>query len=156
MTSSKLKYFFLILIIISNQGFAGECKNLQELSWLLGDWAYKKGKKVSVESWVVASNNTYEGYAVTKTLEGTTTSYEALRLVLMADQIFYIAKVNENAFPIPFKAVLCKDNSVLFENQTYDFPKTLEYIKNNDDQIQVNVGGEAGFKIVYAKRKVRE
>lgn len=151
MTSSILKCFFLLLIIFSHQCFARECKSLQELDWLLGEWIHKKTEKVTVESWAAASNDTYEGYAATKTLEGTTTRYEALRLVLMADEIFYIAKVKENAFPIPFKATSCEENSVLFDNQTHDFPKTLEYIRNKEDQIQVNVGGKDGFIIIYVK-----
>lgn len=153
MSSLKLKYFFLVLVIFPYQGLAGECKSLHELNWLLGEWIYKKSETVLVESWVATSKGTYEGYSVKKTLAGTVTSYEALRLVLMADEIFYIAKVKENAFPIPFKAISCKENSVLFENQTHDFPKTLEYIQNSENKLQVNVGGKTGFKINYDKNK---
>ena len=80
---------------------------------------------------------------------------EALRLVNMGDEIFYLAKVAHNALPVAFKLVDCGDDWAVFENPDHDFPRRLEYrIAGNGMDVHVSDGlaDGKGFTLRFTRR----
>lgn len=156
-----LKNILLIVlsICVQTQVIAKTCQSLSDVNWLLGKWVYVSGDVRVTESWTKASKATYEGGGVTQSKsDGRIISKETLRLVQMSDEVFYIAKVASNNFPVPFKLRTCSKNKATFENMKHDFPNTLTYQYINKNKIAVFVSGKDGksFKIDYQRVEMDE
>lgn len=133
---------------------APSCDSLASLRWLLGDWV-ADGKKVSLhDSWTEVTPHTFEGAGVEHSkLDGSTKAAEALRLVEMAGEVFYISKVAHNELPIAFKLNHCSDGRFVFDNPSHDFPRRLEYLLGPDGGLTVNVSDavDKGFRLNYLR-----
>ena len=128
---------------------------LTSLYWLLGDWISTEANTVTTESWVQVSPTTFEGTGETVTHpDGKIVHSESLRILAMAGEIFYLAKVSHNKYPTSFKLVEGSETRAIFQNQDHDFPQQLEYIILPDNQLHVNVsGGDQGFSINFKRQK---
>ncbi len=84
------------------------------------------------------------------------TSAEELRLVEMADGVFYIAKVTHNELPVAFRLSECADGRFAFVNPTHDFPKRLDYVRQGEDRLVVRVsdGADKGFTLNFTRTQV--
>ena len=71
----------------------------------------------------------------------------------MGGAVFFVAKVDSNPFPVPFKLVGCSESTATFENLDHDFPRRLEYSMPAPDALHVDVSdGEGnGFQINYLR-----
>lgn len=137
---SKLLVVALVAICPSLAS-AQACNSLEVASWMLGHWETEAG---GTETWSRVSDDTYEGQG----FDGR--SHESLRLVEMADGVFYIAKVAHNDLPIPFKLTGCTEDTLVFENPTHDFPQRLEYRRDGEAmQVRVSDGGARGFGLMF-------
>jgi hypothetical protein len=144
----KLVLIFLIVMPAVTTGQI--CATLDSLYWMLGEWQQDHGKKITTETWTKLSPSTYEGFGQTVLKsEDKITFIESLRIIEMSGEVFYLAKVSHNEFPISFKLSECSNNSVVFENANHDFPQKIVYqlskdgliltvtVSNNDRQFTV-------------------
>ena len=115
------------LCLTSSAG-ADECRSLNDVEWILGEWTTSPNRVLTHETWYRVSDVTFEGESTTKTVSGDeVVNYETLRLVAMSDGVFYIAKVNHNDLPVPFRLTQCSKNLAVFENPAHDSPQRLVY-----------------------------
>jgi hypothetical protein len=115
---------------------------LTDLRWMLGTWQRETAKSFTYETWRQLSDRTFEGesFRVSKAT-GDTVFAESLLLAEMAGEIFYLPKVAENKYPVPFKLISFEKNKVVFENPGHDFPQRIIYVRNSDGAITVYAGG---------------
>lgn len=134
-----------VLALFCLPAFAGECRSLDPLAWLLGDWAADGGKSAIRESWTARSPRTWEGIGnETRGAAPSNSGSEDLRLVEMEDGVFYVAKVVHNPLPVAFRLDECEDGHFVFVNPAHDFPKRIEYVWQGNDKLAVNVSDGAG------------
>lgn len=134
---------------------AAPCDSLQPARWLVGQWAAESSDRIVLETWREISAATFEGSGVTMgRADGTVLESEALRLVAMANAVFYVAKVAHNPYPVAFHLTTCEEGRLVFENPTHDFPRRLEYARQPDGGLEVTVsdGAERGFKLQFQRR----
>lgn len=137
MTKLAANALLLINLLISTNVNANTCSSLTQLNWLVGEWQTEKSASFVNENWQKVSDDTFEGQGKTNS------SSESLRLVQMADEVFYLAKVSHNPLPVAFKLSHCKNKQFVFENMQHDFPNKIEYRKINSNVLQVIVSDKA-------------
>ena len=144
----------LLLIPCSLPAQARGCDSLDTLQWLVGDWQSTGQEGIVLESWEKTSALTYEGVGITLSHAGEELSREGLRLLVMKDQIFYLAKVDHNALPIPFVLTHCLDDRLVFQNPQHDFPKMITYEREGDNQLTVTLsdGNERSSTMIFEKQ----
>ena len=151
----KHKIFFLILVIIPPAvASAQNYTNLDTLRWILEEWQLDDGKKITTETWIKLSPTTYDGIGQTVIKNDNKITFtESLRIIEMSGEVFYLAKVSHNEFPISFKLTECSNNRAVFENATHDFPQKIVYQLSEDGLIlNVTVSNEERqFMVEYLK-----
>lgn len=149
----------IALVMLAATGLAGptaradSCDSLQAVEWLVGDWVGRDGDKTVVETWKKITADTFEGSGTT-TRAGKPAGSESLRLVRMADGVFYLAKVAHNPLPIAFELTQCSAQALVFENPAHDFPRKLEYRLDEDNNLSVRVSDskDKGFTLAFRRR----
>ncbi len=127
---------------------AEECRTLDVVEWVLGEWTTTPGRVVIRENWHRVSDQTFEGESTAVSVaDGEIVNYETLRLVTMSDGVFYLAKVSHNDLPVPFRLTQCSDASAVFENPAHDAPqrliyRLLEVSGSGDTELEVRVEGD--------------
>ena len=107
---------------------AEDCRSLDVVEWILGDWSTSPNRVVIRETWHRASDTTFEGESTTRSVsDDELVNYETLRLVAMSNGIFYIAKVTHIDLPVPFRLTSCSESTFVFENPSHDAPRRLIY-----------------------------
>lgn len=115
---------------------------LERCSWLLGTWRTGEPPHVTRESWTAASGSTWEGETITVSADdGKIQFTESLRIVAMAGEIFYLAKVAHNTLPVAFKLIQMDDHVLVFENPSHDFPRRMTYRLTEQNRLEVVVEG---------------
>ncbi len=149
--------YLLLLSLFSSVSYAQSCQQLKEVSWLLGSWESNRNNTKTLENWQQVSTSTFEGYGATL-VNHEVKSSEALRLVEMADEVFFIAKVGHNSLPVSFKLLACSDNKLIFENKQHDFPKRIEYQLTNEGNMLVIVGDgqQQSFSIEFTRSESKQ
>jgi uncharacterized protein DUF4440/uncharacterized protein DUF6265 len=133
---------------------ASECHSLSVARWVLGDWVTGDGKSITQESWSERSPRTFEGTGTERSMtDGKTVSSEDLRLVEMAEGVFYLAKVDHNELPIAFALTECSADRLVFENPGHDFPRRIEYRREAESRMTVAVsdGKDKGFTVNFER-----
>jgi len=145
----------LILALLVPKVFAGECNNLKSLHWLAGKWQSNDNK--IIEYWNLSARDELSGGANFYNEGGQKTSYETLRIILIDNQNFYIAKPKESKYPVPFKLTSCSENRFTFTNEQHDFPQIINYQKKSSHSFSVDVTDikNKGFTVDYRKQKER-
>jgi len=114
----------IFLTCFSPFSHAQSCNSIRSIQWLLGDWTADDGENIITESWNEVSLVTFEGLGESRSKKSNELhTSESLRLIEMASEIFYLAKVDHNDLPVAFKLTQCSSKSAVFENSTHDFPK---------------------------------
>jgi uncharacterized protein (TIGR02246 family) len=135
----------LLLAACAGSAGAADCRSLASLDWLQGEWLADGKKSTWRESWTAIAPTTWEGRGVeTSKADPARSSAEELRLVEMGDGVFYVAKVAHNELPVAFRLVECGPTRLVFANPGHDFPKQLEYERQADGRLRVNIGDGAG------------
>ena len=154
-----MKILGLIVSLVSLMGCslvqAQRCGNLEQLQWLVGNWESANKDQITLESWEKTSELTYEGAGITLSNSGEELGREGLRLLVMKDQIFYLAKVDHNALPIPFVLTHCRGNRFVFQNPQHDFPKVITYDRQDDKKFKVTVsdGADRSSALEFKKQE---
>jgi ketosteroid isomerase-like protein len=124
---------------------ADGCDSLEDLRWLLGDWIAERSDSSFHETWADTGRRTFEGTGVERSrANGAVKGAEELRLVQMAGEVFYVSKVPHNESPIAFRLKACDGGRFVFENPAHDFPRRIEYRREADDRLRVEVSDGAG------------
>lgn len=152
----KLLRFLLLIIAASPFGpaQASDCKSLDSLRWLLGDWTADGSKTTFHESWVEVGPRIFQGTGTERAkANGAVNDGEELRLVEMAGEVFYVSKVTHNELPVAFRLNACSDGRFVFDNPAHDFPRRLEYRLQPDGRLAVSVsdGADKGFALDYTR-----
>lgn len=114
--------------------------DLSILDWLAGTWEHKSAKTVTIEKWEKISDRTFDGINFVRKLNDQEPVFsESLRLLNMQGEVFYLAKVDHNEMPIPFKLVSMSKEIFVFENKNHDFPRKITYTFHSADSLTVNV-----------------
>lgn len=113
---------------------------IDQLRWLTGSWMRKSSRGRVHEKWTLLSDRTFEGRSW-RLVDGSETPIESLLLVEMEDEVFYIAKVAENPYPVPFRLTALVDGRAVFENPDHDFPTKIVYARNDDGSMTVSTEG---------------
>ncbi len=132
------------------------CDSLASAHWLPGSWESASAKSITVETWRRATDTTFEGLGERRSAEtGETVSSESLRLVEMEGEVFYLAKVAHNPWPVPFRLVVCDDDRLVFENAGHDFPTRLVYRREGEAGLTVEVSGAdgEGFSLRFKRKR---
>jgi hypothetical protein len=143
----------LVLLAAGSSSVWGD--GIESIRWLLGDWSQVTEQSTTSESWTDIGNGVFKGEGtVTSNVDGQVGSRESLLLVEMGGEVFYMAKVKHNDFPVPFKLTASSANHVIFENSSHDFPKRLEYRLEENAELIVTVsdGAKRSFVIRFSKR----
>ncbi len=163
MKNKNVKILILHTLILFSSGilipgFSTEKINtdLSSLEWILGQWKSDDGTTVTKENWIKVSSKTFEGMGSAQNKSNNEIlNSETLRLAAMSNEIFYIADVSHNEFPVAFKLTESNDSLAVFENKTHDFPKKIEYQLINMDSMNVTVSdGDKGFLIKFRRVNV--
>ncbi len=144
----------LLLGALPWPALADGCASLGELRWLLGDWTADGDLKSFHESWAERGPHTFEGSGIERTkTDGAIKGSEALRLLEMAGEVFYVSKVTHNVLPVAFRLTGCEQDRFVFENPAHDFPRVLEYRREGDDRLVVRVsdGADKGFTLEFRR-----
>lgn len=112
---------------------------LSRLHWLAGTWQWAKDGRVVTETWMPPAGNTMPGMSRT-VADGATREYEFLLLREEAGRITYVAKPSGQDETI-FVLRSMKDNEVIFENPTHDFPQLIIYRLNPDGTLLAAIEG---------------
>lgn len=148
----KIFFFTFVLFLLSSSTFA----QLENFEWLVGKWKMEGKRNTTIEIWNNSTNSTFEGSSNTiSKADDRTVFSESLRIIHMDSEIFYLAKVPENEFPIPFKIVENNNNSFTAENPSHDFPQRIVYSLTSADSLIVNISridDPASIRIFAYKR----
>ncbi|MFC6635330.1 DUF6265 family protein [Microbulbifer taiwanensis] len=149
-----MKYVFglfgVLLFLSAPISVASECKTMESLRWLNGNWLHEDSEKKVSEEWGVVKSLYKDGILA---LEGKGEFYskkddsksgESLRIIEMSGEIFYLAKISENKFPVPFKLIDCSKNGAVFGNDEHDFPNLIRYTLSEIGILDVYVGDNDG------------
>lgn len=152
---NKMKMIVLAVsyIICSSFFINNENTNLENFHLFTGKWVSSENNSTTIEVWKKVSEHSLEGYGKTiNDSDSTLKNYESLRILEMSQEIFYLAKVEHNDLPIPFKLTQSSKNNFVFENPGHDFPNRIEYNFLNETKLEVIVGSkEKLFKINFEK-----
>jgi peptidoglycan/xylan/chitin deacetylase (PgdA/CDA1 family) len=145
----------LAVSLLSGALPAHACSSLDDLDWMLSDWASRSSQSLTTESWRRVSEQSAEGLGFVFSLpDFKLTSSESLRLSSMSGGVYYTAKVAHNEYPVSFKLTSCSTESAVFENPDHDFPTRIAYRLNGPGEVSVDVSGTdgGGFSIDYTRR----
>lgn len=151
MRTGCLLFFSFLLPSLAG---AADCGSLGQLRWLLGEWVADGDKKAFHESWAELGPEAFEGAGLERDKgSGRLATSESLRLLQMADGVYYLSKVSHNELPVAFRLTTCQGGQFVFENAAHDFPRRIEYRHEGDDRLNVRVsdGGDKGFTLAFRR-----
>lgn len=102
--------------------------DFSSLSWLEGKWSRANSKpgRTAYETWKKTSEYELVGRGVS--LKGTDTMFvEKLKIILVGDEIHYVADIPENPKPVHFVFTQVGTRVFTCENPQHDFPKKISY-----------------------------
>ena len=131
----------------------GDDPSLAALGWLTGPWEQRSETRVRAEIWARASAGVFRGVGTVHAADGQPRGRESLALVVMAGEIYYLAKTSQHSVPIAFRLTEVAEGRAVFENPAHDFPRRLEYTLTDPNSLTVVVsdGADGGFSIEFSR-----
>ena len=115
---------------------------LDGVAWLVGEWHRETRRGLSIERWSRLPDGGFVGESVVIPAGGgEEVQVEALLLVRMGADIFYIARPRQNEYPTGFQLVAQTDTKIVFENPTHDFPQRITYLRTASDAFTATIAG---------------
>src|SRR4030095_3637103 len=117
----------LIVAAVPNPKSATIVSDINELSWISGDWQSPPGGRTQTEEhWTLPAGSSMLG--MSRTLAGAKTAeFEFLRVEQRDDGIYYVAQPKGRCPATDFKLTRVTGQEAVFENPTHDFPKRIIY-----------------------------
>ncbi|WP_416305069.1 DUF6265 family protein [Neptunicella sp. SCSIO 80796] len=134
---------FYLLFSFYSTFCQADCRQPVHYQWLVGNWSTQGQTTQITESWQQISTDTLEGQGST-IKAGQVVTEESLRLVLMGNELFYLAKVPHNPLPVAFKLTQCSEHQARFDNAQHDFPNRIEYRLISASELEVDVRDNEG------------
>ena len=135
----------IVLLTMPIINFSQQLDPINDLSifnWLSGTWEHKGDKSITIEKWEKISPSTFEGKNYVRKINDQEPNFsESLRILNMKGEVFYLAKVDHNEMPVPFRLISRSVDKFIFENKNHDFPKRITYTFYSPDSLTVNVRG---------------
>ena len=151
MKTKSIALFGIFFMMLPSTSSAA-CDSLQTIDWLLGKWHARAGDSKAVEEWLQVSTSTFEGMGRTVSATGDIQNDEVLRLVYLRNNVYYLADVAHNPMPIAFKASICSQQEVRFENLDHDFPNVIHYVRHaNGYDVSVENTQGKGFTLTFTQ-----
>ena len=154
----KLAALLLLIPAINSAQDINSIKDLSSFYWPAATWEARSGNSIIVEKWEIISPFSFEGAGyVRKIGMDKPGSDESLRMLHMKGGIFYLAKVDHNEMPVPFRLVSREPDKLIFENKNHDFPKQITYFRKGTDSLTVRVGSlsdprNRSFELNFGKK----
>lgn len=128
-----------VLLALPVQTAARQVDSLDELAWIEGEWQRTVSDAVAIERWRLTEAGLVGEGAVVR--DGEERHTEALLLVAMGSDVFYIARPPENPYPVAFRLVSSEADTFVFENPTHDFPQRIVYRRTAPDAMTAVIEG---------------
>lgn len=122
---------------------ASFAQDINALSFLAGSWSEKTERAETQEVWTAPRGDVMA--AANTSLRSGKSGFEFLRIVKRDDKIVYLASPGGRLPPTEFPLKDLKDNRVVFENPTHDFPTRIIYQRDGDNllaRIEGSIGGK--------------
>jgi hypothetical protein len=132
----------LVALGVATSAVPLEAASLEGLAWLLGRWEREARSGTAVEEWRRLGERVFAGEGAMTSAAGERRVFEELLLVEMGGDVFYVAKVSENAYPVPFRLTALEGRRAVFENPEHDFPKTITYSLLDDGTLLAVTAGD--------------
>lgn len=123
--------------------FLVSCQSeLNQASWLIGNWEHTSTEGKFTEKWVQNNNKSFLGNSCF-VIENDTVFSERMNLVQRGKDLFYIVEImtEPNAGVTEFKLTSSSENQLVFENPENDFPKKITYNRIHNDSIFAEISG---------------
>ncbi len=122
---------------------------MEPFKWLIGSWSMSDKNKLIIETWLPATDSSFEGESTMynkKTTE--TVALEKIRLVCRNKEYFYIpvAKGQNENQPTEFKITSFSKKGFTAENPKHDFPKRIAYVLIKKDSLHAFIDGGPAMK----------
>jgi len=115
---------------------------LDRLAWLAGSWKREARGRTTYESWTRVGERVLEGRGSMASGEDKApVPTEDMLIVELAGEVFFIAKVAENKFPVAFRLTASDERSATFENPEHDFPQKVSYQLKEDGTLLAAIEG---------------
>ena len=139
-----------IVLTVVVAAFAGASGDLNDLSFLEGEWRGESGGAVIEERWTDGAGGTMLGLSRTLS-SGKIAAFEFLRIEARADGVFYVAQPGGRP-PTEFKLTRASAGEAVFENPQHDHPKIIRY-RREGDGLSAEVEGDEGKQVFRFRRK---
>ena len=116
------------LALLSTLAFAGD-QDTHPLAWLAGCW--ESPDKSSQEVWVVDSDGSLSGFAVTVS-EQRVVFYEVLGIKKQDNNSWIYTAHPSGQSPASFTATTMTEASVVFSKPDHDYPQEIRYAREGD------------------------
>ncbi len=127
-------------------------QRLSSLTWLLGTWSRPAPQGRATERWVQVDERLFRGEGRARIGAGGGRVLESLLLVELDGEVFYLAKVPENTYPVPFRLTASSETRAVFENPSHDFPQRLEYtLVDGGLHVKVSAEADEGFTLRFRR-----
>jgi hypothetical protein len=137
--------FFSALAAVTALAISCEKKTypqLEQASWLLGNWGHAIPEGRFVEQWVQENDSTYSGESFFIAVKDTSFA-EYIKLIEDNGKLKYIVSVKgqNGEKPVPFTLTSASGTQLVFKNPRHDFPDTIIYKKITNDSIVAEITG---------------
>jgi hypothetical protein len=151
----KIFLIVLVLFILYKITLCQNQTNIKSFNWLVGIWSLNSKTEKSFEEWKFISDTLLKGRSYTVNQKDTIIS-EIISIVKTSEGIFYKAEVfnQNNGDAVYFKLTNVLGKSLIFENKTHDFPKTISYKLHNKRNLTATIEGDTikyEFKMIKIK-----
>lgn len=125
-------------------------QNLTDYAWLEGEWTYSEKENTTIESWSSRNDTVMVGISFTTNNLGDIISEEALRIQKVDGEVTYIAILPTKI--ATFKLTEHKENLLVFEDSSNDFPSLIHY-KKQGAGLLVTLEGSGNKEVMEFVRK---
>jgi hypothetical protein len=126
-----------------------EYEQIDNASWLLGNWEKSDSLGILTESWQALDDSTFVGQSFFVTPRKDTVHKETMELMQKDDFLIYTATVKgENKDePTRFQLTENADSLLVFENPKHDYPKKIRYELKVDKRVTITISGNQSGKL---------
>ncbi len=128
----------LFIIIISSCSSPGPALP----GWLEGEWETGNINGFAGEIWSIHNDTMMSGQGLASA-DGRIIVTENISIFISKGKMYYAAKVSaqNDGNEILFKAILMKEDHLVFVNPEHDFPTRIVYLLQDRNKLEINISG---------------
>ena len=128
------------------------CPAGETLEWMVGRWRSEVESTVFLEAWTRDADGILHGRAQSHKADGTEIFLNETMFITWRDEglVYAVDPENDGVF-IEFVASECGPDSVKFDNPDNEFPKRIEYRRNEQGELSAHLTdmGKQGFDLYF-------